>query len=411
MVDINKTKSKRSPRRRASASTVADFVSAMESIAPVGLAQSWDNVGLLAGDPAAALRRVLLCIDLTRNVVDEAIKTRVDVVMAYHPPIFNPIASLRADSTATDAAVFRCIANGIAVYSTHTALDAATGGTNDTIASLCGIDQTEPLEYVDDPHSAPAPDRTDGTGTAHEHETGAPGSANHYKLVTFVPAAEADDVANALFRAGAGHIGHYARCSYRVEGVGTFFGGRASNPTIGEKGRMEFVNEIRLETVVPASCLPAVISALRNTHSYDEPAFDIYPLAPRPVRGIGRIGALPKAIALETLAKKLRRVTGANSVHIVGARGTMLDRASIVVGAAGQLPFKLKLTERDVIITGEIRHHDALTIRRFGCSAIALGHWASERPVLQPLAARLAGCCPSVRVLVSEADVDPFSVP
>ena len=138
-------------KKRSNTTTVADFCRVMDEIAPPALAQEWDNVGLLAGDPSAEANRVLLCIDLTPGVADEAIKKKADVVMAYHPPIFKPMATLRADSAGTDGIVFRCIANGIAIYSTHTALDAADGGTNDVIAALCGIEQTEPLEFVPTP--------------------------------------------------------------------------------------------------------------------------------------------------------------------------------------------------------------------------------------------------------------------
>ena len=138
-------------KKRPDRHTVHDICSVMESIAPTALAQDWDNVGLLAGDPTAGVRRVLLCIDLTPPVVEEAIAEKVQFVMAYHPPIFKPAASLRADSSGTDAAVFRCIERGIALYSTHTALDAADLGTNDAIAKLCGLKKNEPLEYVDPP--------------------------------------------------------------------------------------------------------------------------------------------------------------------------------------------------------------------------------------------------------------------
>lgn len=365
----------------------------MESIAPTELAQDWDNVGLLAGDPSMPVRRVLLCIDLTAAVVDEAAGSKIDLVLAYHPPIFKPVSTLRADSPGPEAAIFQCIARGIAVYATHTALDAADGGTNDVLAALCGIKTTEPVEYVDEP-------------TASEH-----------KLVVFVPPQEVGQVGEAMFAAGAGQIGGYSRCSYRLGGQGTFFGGETTTPTIGEKGRMEFVDEVRLETVVPSNVLPQVVRAMIRAHSYEEPAFDIYPLRPKPVRGIGRVGMLPRTMTLSGLARKLKPATGAVDVRIVGAPNDKIDRAIIVVGAAGSIPFSAVRTfaqaeprrlAGDVIVTGEIRHHDALTIRRLGCAAIALGHWASERPVLPSLSRRLESTAPGVAVTVSTIDTDPF---
>lgn len=364
--------------------TVADVCKALEEIAPAALAQPWDNVGLLAGDPSAAVRRVLLCIDLTPGVVDEAIERKSDFVLAYHPPIFKPISTLRANSDGTDASVFRCVRNGIAIYSSHTALDAADGGTNDVIASLCGCRSTEPLVFVEEPGIA------------------------EFKLVVFVPQKETDHVAGAMFDAGAGHIGEYSRCSYRLAGQGTFHGGDSTQPSIGTRGRLEKVDEIRLETVVGNSVLPAVVDALLKAHSYDEPAFDIYPLKPRPARGIGRIGALAKPTTLGQLARKLKRATSADCVQTVGSADRAVERVVIVVGAAGSLPFHTPLTPHDCIVTGEIRHHDALTIDRRGSTAIALGHWASERPVLSPLAEQLKAKIPGSDIETSSMDRDPF---
>jgi dinuclear metal center YbgI/SA1388 family protein len=372
------------PPRGTPEFTVADFCKAIETIAPAGLAQSWDNVGLIAGDGDATVRRALLCIDLTPPVVDEAISEKADVILAYHPPIFRPITRLRAGSSDTDAAVFRCIRHGIAIYAVHTALDAADGGTNDLIASLCGIKHTDPIEHVDEP------------------------ATSECKMVVFVPEGDLDKVAEAMFAAGAGHIGEYSHCSYRTAGQGTFLAGENTRPTIGERGRLEYVDEIRLETIVPMESLPAVVGAMRKAHSYEEPAFDIYPLKPRPVRGIGRIGRLPRPTALSSLARKLKRAVKATCVQIVGPPDRTIERAIIVVGAAGSLPFRLPLSAQDVIITGEIRHHDALAVRRHDCTAIALGHWASERPVLPRLVNRLPPLLEGVTFHVSEADQDPF---
>lgn len=384
--------SKRSARK--SRPTVADFCSAMETIAPTALAQSWDNVGLLAGDATAPLRRVLLAIDLTRAVLEEAVRFRADLLLAYHPPIFKPISSLRAPGDGMDALVFDCIRDGIAIYSTHTALDAAEGGTNDVLASLCGVTRTEPLEYVDKP------------------------GASECKLVAFVPEEHADKVAVSMFAAGAGRIGDYDCCSFRAQGMGTFFGRESTNPAVGKKGRLESVPEIRLETIVPAGRLAEVIAAMRATHPYEEPAFDIYTLKPPPVRGFGRVGLLDKPTTLAALARKLRTATCAKTVQLVGEPRQRVERVIVVAGAAGSLlsvpravtsgQFRIPLSPSDAIITGEIRHHDALAIRRIGCSAVALGHWSSERPVLTPLAARLVELLPGLNVCVSRSDVDPL---
>lgn len=376
----NKSKAKNRPVN------VADLCRVFEQIAPLDLAQEWDNVGLLVGDDRAQVRRVLLCIDLTAAVVAEALRSKTDLVMAYHPPLFKPIDRLHAHSRGTDAHLFACIAAGIAVYSMHTALDAAAAGTNDVLAAHCGITQTEPLA-----HASVGPARC--------------------KLVTFVPSDHADVVSQACFAAGAGHIGDYEQCSYRVSGHGTFMGGQATKPVIGRAGRFETVQELRIEMVTPQAQLPQVIAALRRSHPYEEPAFDVYPLQAEPVAGIGRVGRFVKPTTLAALARKLRRTLPAPVTQIVGQPDRRIERALVCVGSAGSLPFARPLEPTDVIVTGEIRHHDALTIRRHGGCAIALSHWASERPALIALAKKIAGHQPRIQISLAKSDADPFAKP
>jgi len=357
----------------------------LEGIAPLHLAQSWDHVGLLAGDPQAEHTSISLAIDLTAAVLDEAIEHKHDLVLAYHPPLFKPISSLRADSTGTDAIIWKAIRSNIAVYSMHTALDAADGGTNDVIAAMCGVTEMQPFEYADD-------------------------NRRECKIVVFVPAESADALADAMADAGAGIIGEYEKCSFRIPGTGTFQGSAQSAPAVGRAGQYETVDEIRLEMVTPHAKLPGVVQAIQQAHGYDEPAFDIYPLAPRPVRGIGRIGRLAKQTSPAELAALLRQQVATQAVQIVGDPAARIGRVAVCVGAAGSLPFGLGLGAADCLITGEIRHHDALAIERMGFHAIALGHWVSERPVLAKLAETLRERLPDVPITVSEADRDPFQI-
>ncbi len=370
-----------SPEASGSA-CVGDVCDALDRIAPPSLAQEWDNVGLLAGDRAAKVGRVMLCIDLMRPVLDEAVREGVQFLMAYHPPLFRPVKRLVASGDDASSLVFGCISAGVAVYSTHTALDAAEGGTNDRIAALCGINTTEPIAYTHDESAC--------------------------KVVVFVPANEADKVAEAMFAAGAGRIGDYEKCAFRIPGTGSFLGGAGTCPAVGQAGEYETVEEVRVECVCPKSLLVGVIRALRAAHSYEEPAFDVYPLVGVPRRGIGCVGALPGGTTLAGLARGLKESTGAACVQIVGGGERTVSRAVICVGAAGSLPFEVGLREGDVVVTGEIRHHDALAILRAGCCAIALNHWSSERPVLGALADRLTAMLPSVEFLVSGADCEPF---
>ena len=357
----------------------------LEDVAPLHLAQSWDNVGLLAGDEQAECKSISLAIDLTPAVLEEAIEHKHNLVLAYHPPLFKPISALRADSSGTDAVVWKAIRHNIAVYSMHTALDAADGGTNDVIAEICGTADRQPFEYADD-------------------------NCRECKIVVFVPAESVDAVADAMAHAGAGIIGEYEKCSFRIPGTGTFRGSAQSSPTVGQAGQYETVDEIRLEMVAPSTKLPGVVQAIQQAHPYEEPAFDIYPLEPRPVRGIGRIGRLAGPTSLAELAALLRQRVPAQAVQIVGDPAAHIARVAVCVGAAGSLPYGLGLGAADCLITGEIRHHDALAIKRMGFHAIVLGHWASERPVLASLAETLRHRLADVSITISEADRDPFQI-
>lgn len=355
----------------------------LAEFAPLDLAQDWDNVGLLVGDQEADCSTLLLTIDLTPAVLQEAIGKKVDLVLAYHPPLFEPISSVLAQSSQTESIIYRAILRHIGIYSMHTALDAARGGTNDCLAELCGAEGIEPFEYV---------------------ET----AASQYKVAVFVPAAHVEDAAAAMSAAGAGQIGDYAQCSFRIPGTGTFCGGSTTRPAVGQAGQCETVEEIRLEMVVPKDKVAGVIQALRAVHPYEEPAYDIYPLQPEPRPGIGRIATLSQPAELHVLVRRLKETTPSQSPQVIGNPKAEVARVAVCVGACGRWPLKAGLGARDCLITGEIRHHEALAIERMGTHAIALGHWASERPVLARLAERLTERLPELSTSVSEADRDPF---
>ena len=240
-----------------------DLVAVLEELAPTTEAEAWDNVGLLVGDLAQAVTRVLLTVDYTAAVADEAYARRCDVVVSYHPPIFEALTRIDASSL-----VFQAIQRGIALYSPHTALDVVEGGTNDVLADVLGMRDRTPLRR-------------------------APENDAYYKLVTFVPDSSVEAVSKALFDAGAGRIGKYASCSFRASGTGTFFGEDGAQPAVGASGKYEEVSELRLETRVPLACADAVVRALRRAHPYEEPAFDLVRLAVSPELDHDRVAGTP----------------------------------------------------------------------------------------------------------------------
>lgn len=348
----------------------------METIAPTRLAEAWDNVGLIVGDPAAACSRVMLCIDLTPAVLAEAVGQRCDAVVAYHPPVFEGLKKLLAGEVAFDAARL-----GIAVYSPHTALDVAEGGTNDVLAEALGLHDVRPLKTAD-------------------------GKAQSCKLVTFVPEDRADAVAEALFAAGAGRIGAYSKCSFRSRGEGTFFGEAGTHPAVGAAGRLERTQEVKIETVVPLSRVAEVMAALKKHHPYEEPAFDLVTLAAPPeTLGIGRVGSVAETTVGE-LAERLKRASGLGRVLISGDAAVKVSRVAVCAGAGRSLAGEVLRAGAQVYVTGELPHHDALRLARAGVGSICTLHSNSERPVLERLTHRLAG----FQCVISATDRDPFVI-
>lgn len=363
--------------------TIGDVERVLRQIAPLELAQEWDNVGLLAGDRAESCRGALLCIDLSPAVLAEAQQIGSNLLVCYHPPLFKPINRLRADHPGTESLLWHAARLGLAIYSPHTALDAAEGGTNDVIAALCDLTNVKPLGFAE-------------------------GDAGESKVVVFVPEAKVDRVAEAMFEAGAGWIGQYHHCSFRLRGEGTFWGTDTTKPAIGRAGRLERVDEVRLEAVCPRDLLAEVVAAIRATHPYEEPAFDVYPLQQAPAgTGPGRMGTLKQPTPAAQLADKIARAVDSKIAMLAGDPTATVEQVGIVVGSAGRWALQQRrFAQVQALVTGELKHHDALAHVASGKVVIAVGHWASERPVLGPLAGQLEARVPGLVVRISKADRD-----
>lgn len=350
----------------------------LESVAPLKLAESWDNVGLLVGDPLAEVTKALLTIDYTAEVAEEAAAAGVELVIAYHPPIFDPIRRLTPPSV-----VFDAIRRGMAIYSPHTALDVVDGGTNDVLGDVLGLQGRRALRRI------------------------VPG-AWHYKVVCFVPEPQVEAVAEAMFDAGAGWIGRYSHCSFRHSGTGTFQGHEGANPTVGEVGRLEYVPEMRLETIVPADHLSEVIAAMKEAHPYEEPAFDIVQLTQPPEgKGLGRIGQV-EPISRRRLIEQIKDKLSLTHVLVAGPMEGEVRVAACCAGSCGSLVKDAVSQKADLLLTGELKHHEALKAAAGGMTVVCTLHSNSERLTLMHLSARLASLAPSVRFVVSENDRDPF---
>jgi dinuclear metal center YbgI/SA1388 family protein len=363
--------------------TLQDVVTAFDRVLQPQLAMDWDNVGLLVGDPDRRINKTLLCIDLTPAVLREAISLRASLILAYHPPLFKPIKTIRADR---QDVLFNAVRSNIAIYSIHTALDMLPGGTSDVLADLVNLKNRQPIDHCSKQNSKS-------------------------KLVIFVPTSAAEKMARSLFDIGAGRIGEYDSCSFCSAGIGTFRGSEKSHPAVGHAGHFETVDEIRLEVVVENKNIPAAVDAIRKSHPYEEPAFDIYPCAviADGKFGLGRIGELGKAASLKSIVALIKRRTKLKHLQIADAGVKSIRRVAVGPGSCGDLiaPLAGKI---NLFITGEVRHHTALDAVRAGVSVICLGHGNSERIALPALRDMVRPHLPEIDFRLSVRDKDPLAI-
>jgi len=364
---------------------IKDIAAVVEEIAPLGLAQSWDNVGLLIGDGDRALKNILLTIDVTSGVVEEAKKLKTDLILSYHPVIWDGLKHIRADGPT--AVVHELIQSKIAVFSIHTALDVVAGGVNDGLAEMLGIEDAKPLgDYV-------------------EYST-----EENYKLVVFVPVESLAKVTNAVFAAGAGAIGNYRDCGFHTDGTGTFLPMDGAKPAIGKRGRTESVREMRFETIVPAEKLEAVVAAMKDAHPYEMPAFDILKLFGYGSRfGLGRIGPLGKPMKVARLIERIKAQTKAKAVGLVGDTNRLVESAAVCAGTCGTIVNTVIAAGADLYLTGELKHHHALAAQEAGLTCICLSHTVSERFILKKVARQLRSRMKQVTIRISKKDADPFT--
>jgi dinuclear metal center YbgI/SA1388 family protein len=364
---------------------IREIAQAVEEIAPLGLAQDWDNVGLLVGDPLKNIKNILLTIDTTQAVVTEAKAQKIDLILAYHPIIWDGLKRVTTDGET--AHIYELIKSGISVFCIHTALDVAAGGVNDALADILGIENTKPIgDIVADP------------------------AGPQYKIITFVPQNDVNKVANALYAAGAGAIGNYSHCGFQSDGIGTFKPLAGSNPTIGKRGKVETVSEIKLETVVPSDKVAGVLAALRTCHPYETPAFDVFQHCDIENKiGLGRIGNLKKPLSMQKAIANIKAVTGCKAVGIVGPAKRTIQKAAVCAGSCGKILNTVIAAESDLYLTGELKHHQALAAQEAGLTCICLSHTVSERFALKNLAKQLKKQLKKVTIRISQKDRDPFT--
>ena len=330
---------------------IKDIISCLESFAPLSFQESYDNAGLITGDPEQTLESVLLSIDVTEEVIDEAVSLKAGMIISHHPILFSAIKKITGDNY-IERCLIKAIRNNIALYAMHTNIDAVKEGVNRIICDKIGLGNTRILQ---------------------------PKQEELRKLVFFVPPDHAGIVREKIFEAGAGIIGNYDKCSFNTPGEGTFRGSEDSSPYVGKKGEIHYEKELRVETIYPKHNQAAVISALLASHPYEEVAYDIYPIDNiYPVAGMGMIGYLPEPLEETAFLKQIKKIFSARTIRHTRLLNRKIDTVA-VCGGSGSILLKEAIRQKaDLFITGDFKYHQFFDAD--GKIVIAdIGHYESER--------------------------------
>ena len=362
-----------------------EVIDHLEAVYPPRLAESWDAVGLVCGDPDEAAEKVLVCVDVTDAVVDAALADGAQLIVAHHPLLMRGATSVAAD-TPKGRLLHRLIRAECGLFAAHTNADKARRGVSDALADALGLLDTVPL----------APEPTDPLD----------------KWVVMVPEGNADQVSEAMFQAGAGSLGDYRNCQWSVVGTGQFLPVDGAAPAIGALGDLTRVDEQRIEMVAPRRIREPVLAALRAAHPYEEPAFDVFEQAGvHGDVGLGRVGRLAEPMSLAQFVEHAGRVLPNASWPIRGAGDPdgRIETVAVCGGAGDSLIGAAAASGADVYLTGDLRHHVVdESLRSGGPALVDAGHWGTEFPWCATVADILTeiGC----RATIFHEPTDPFTV-
>ncbi|WHY18247.1 Nif3-like dinuclear metal center hexameric protein [Paenibacillus sp. G2S3] len=357
----------------------------MEQLAPKHLAEDWDKVGLQLGSLQKEITNVLVALDVNDEVVEEAISLGCNLIIAHHAIIFRPLQGIQTD-TPMGRMYEKLIKNDIAVYISHTNLDVTEGGMNDWMAEALGIENGVPIKDI------------------HSEQLS--------KLVVFVPKDHHQKVLDAILNAGAGAIGNYSHCSFNIEGFGTFIPGEGTDPYIGEKGKMERAEEIRIETIVPQSIRNKVVQAMLKAHPYEEVAYDLYTmdLKGRSL-GLGRVGKLKEPTTLGQFVETVKKGLKVDHVRVVGDLDRPIRKAAVLGGSGGKYYNSAIFRSADVLVTGDLDYHTAQDAALAGITLIDPGHNAEKimkEKVAEWMTGKLVEHKYDTAVHASQVNTEPF---
>ncbi|SMG08062.1 dinuclear metal center protein, YbgI/SA1388 family [Corynebacterium pollutisoli] len=369
--------------------TVGDIRSILDTAYPPALAESWDAVGLICGDPADEVHKVAFALDCTQAVAEEAVRLGTQMLVVHHPLLMRGVTSVAAD-TPKGKVIHTLIRGGVALFAAHTNADSARPGVNDRLAELVGIAPGRPI--------------LPKTGAGVD------------KWGVHVPPADVDTVKKALFDAGAGEIGNYRDCAFDIEGTGQFTPVEGADPTDGEIGQTYRAAEVRVEFVAPARLRRPLIDALRAAHPYEEPAFDILEMADTTdtadALGLGRIGELLEPMTLREFTQQVADALPVTEwgVRAAGDPDAVVQKVAVSSGSGDSFLDAVRGLGVDVYVTSDLRHHPVDEyLRAGGPPVIDTAHWASEFPWTSQ-AAEIVGEKAGVDTHVIDLRTDPWTL-
>lgn len=358
----------------------------VSKIAPPSLAESWDNPGLQLGDPAAPVSRIMVSLDATGDVIQAALESGCQLLVTHHPLIFSAPKSI-STATPQGRCIHAAIRGGLSIISMHTNYDCADDGLNDLLARRLGLRACSPLQV------------------ASRQEL--------VKFVAYVPGDHLEGVRQALLPHGE-VLGAYGGCSFAAAGEGTFTPLEGARPFIGTVGSPELVNEQRLELLLERAAIPRAVKALLAAHPYEEPAYDIYPLLNEGrAFGLGRIGRLAEPLSLGDFAARVSRDLGVPGLRFVGAPAMKVHKVALCGGSGASLMRTAARSGAHVLVTGDVKYHDARDAQDLGLALVDAGHFGTEIIMVTEVAERLglmlaqAGCT-ECDVLPCRVESDPF---
>ena len=358
---------------------ISSVISFLESLAHPALQEKYDNAGLSIGDGDRECRGILISLDATEEVIKEAVAKKCNLVIAHHPIIFGGLKKINGKNY-VEKSVISAIKNDVAVYAIHTNLDNISHGVNGRIADLLGLEDVTVLAGKTDILK---------------------------KLITFIPVANADDVRNAVFAAGAGYIGNYSDCSFNVEGTGTFNGEEGATPYVGEMGARHLEKEVRFETIFPFFLEGRVVAALKNAHPYEEVAYDIVPLSNLDLdTGSGLIGILPEPMDEINLLTKIKEIFNVPVIRHTELTGRLVEKVAVCGGAGSFLIPNALAENADFYITADVKYHEFFDANNRMVIA-DIGHYESEQFTINLLHEFLEQKFPNFAVLKTEVDTNP----